>query len=59
MLPLPPAARDRSPLWKDFTKPGFERPFMVNNKLINLQYYILDNYLFNTPNIQKLLFYNL
>merc|ERR1712151_38482 len=28
MLPLPPAARDRSPLWKDFTRPGFERPFM-------------------------------
>merc|ERR1711957_1113297 len=28
MLPLPPGAKDRSPLWKDFTKPGFERPFM-------------------------------
>jgi hypothetical protein len=27
--PLPPAARDRSPLWRDFTKGGFERPFMV------------------------------
>jgi len=28
MLPLPPAAKDRSPLWKDFTKSGYERPFM-------------------------------
>merc|ERR1711957_814676 len=28
MLPLPPGAKDRSPLWKDFTKGGYERPFM-------------------------------
>jgi hypothetical protein len=28
MLPLPQARRDLSPLWKDFSKPGYERPFM-------------------------------
>ena len=36
MLPLPPGARDRSPLWKDFAKPGFERPFMVTTLFIGI-----------------------
>merc|ERR1712032_1312563 len=38
MLPLPPAAKDRSPLWKDFTRSGYERPFMHGVVVPNGQY---------------------